>query len=53
MKTPMLESHFSNVAGLKASKFIKKKLQRRCFPVNMAKFLRTPFPIEHLPWLLL
>ena len=25
----------------------------RCFPVNFAKFLRTPFFIEHLWWLLL
>ena len=24
-----------------------------CFPVNFAKFLRTPFLIEHLRWLLL
>ena len=23
--------------------FIKKRLQHRCFPVNIAKFLRTPF----------
>ena len=38
---------------MKAGNFIKKKLQHRCFPVNIAKFVRTPFPIEHLPWLLL
>ena len=25
----------------------------RCFPVNFAKFLRTPFLTEHLRWLLL
>ena len=25
----------------------------RCFPVNFAKFLRTPFYIEHLWWLIL
>ena len=24
-----------------------------CFPVNFAKFLRTPFFTEHLRWLLL
>ena len=29
------------------------RLQRRCFPVNIAKFLRTPFFTEHLRWLLL
>ena len=28
---------------LKACNFIKKWLQDRCFPVNFAKFLRTPF----------
>ena len=32
----MLESLFSKI-------FIKKKLQLRCFPVNIAKFLTTPF----------
>ena len=29
------------------------RLQRRCFPVNIAKFLRTPLFTEHLRWLLL
>ena len=38
----MLESLFNKVAGLKACIFIKKRLQHRCFPVNIAKFLRTP-----------
>ena len=27
---------------LKACNFIKKTLQHRCFPMNIAKFLRTP-----------
>ena len=31
----------------------KKRLCHRCFPVNFAKFLRTPFFTEHLRWLLL
>ena len=31
----------------------KKRLWQSCFPVNFAKFLRTPFFIEHLWWLLL
>ena len=31
----------------------KKRLWHRCFPVNFAKFLRTPFLTEHLQWLLL
>ena len=39
-KTSVLESLFSKVVSLKAWNFIKKKLQHRCFPVNIAKFLR-------------
>ena len=33
--------------------FLKKALWHKCFPVNFAKFLRTPFLIKHLRWLLL
>ena len=40
-KMPLLESLFNKVAGLLACNFIKKRLQHRCFPVNVAKFLRT------------
>ena len=29
--------------GHQACSFIRKKLQHKCFPVNVAKFLRTPF----------
>ena len=32
---------------------LKRRLWHRCFPMNLAKFLRTPFCIEHLWWLLL
>ena len=32
---------------------LKKRLWHRCFPMNFGKFLRTPFYIEHLWWLLL
>ena len=35
----MLESLFKNVAGLKACNFIKKRPERRYFPVNIAKLL--------------
>ena len=35
-----MESLFNNVAGL--GNFITKCLQRRCFLLNMAKFLKTP-----------
>ena len=38
----MLESLFNKVAGLQACIFIKKRFQHRCFPVNIAKFLKTP-----------
>ena len=45
-------SLFNNVAGLRAATLLKKKLWHRSFPVNFAKFQRTPFFIEHL-WSLL
>ena len=44
---------FNNVAGLRSTTLLKKRLWRRCFPVNFAKFLRTTFFTEHLRWLLL
>ena len=40
---------FNKVAGL----LLKKGHWHRCFPVNIAKFLRTPFLTEHPRWLLL
>ena len=42
-KTSMLESLFN----------LKKRLKYRCFPVNIANFLRAPFVTVHLRWLLL
>ena len=36
---------FNKVTGL--------RLWHKCFPVNFVKFLRIPFLIEHLRWLLL
>ena len=41
----------NKVAGLRPATLFKKRLWHRCFPVNFAKFLRTLFFIEHLPWL--
>ena len=38
---------------LRPATLLKKRLWRRCFPVNSAKFLRTLFFTEHLRWLLL
>ena len=41
-KTTVLESLLNKVAGFQVCNFIKKILQHRCFPVNIAKFLRAP-----------
>ena len=49
----MLESLFNKLADPQGCNFIKKRLQHRCFPLNIAKFLRTAFFIEDLWWLLL
>ena len=45
----MLESLFNEVAGLKDS---NRDFTHRCFPVNIAKFSRIVFFIEHLRWML-
>ena len=34
---------FNKVADLRSATLLKKSLWYRCFPVNFAKFLRTPF----------
>ena len=34
---------FNKVAGLRPATLLKKRLWHRYFPVNFAKFLRTPF----------
>ena len=38
----------SKVADFEACNFIKKRLQRKFFPVKFVKSLRTPFFKEHL-----
>ena len=43
---------FNKVAGLRPATLLKKRLWHRCFPVNLEKFLRTPFVTEYL-WMLL
>ena len=43
----------NKVAGLQACSFIKKRLQHKCFFVNIAKIFKSTFFIEHLRWLLL
>ena len=44
---------FNKIAGLKSATLFKKRLWHRCFLVNFAKSLRTPFFTEHLRWLVL
>ena len=34
---------FNKVPGLRPATLLKNRLWHRCFPVNFAKFLRTPF----------
>ena len=38
----MLEFLFNKFADLQTGNFITKRLEHRCFPVNIAKFLKTP-----------
>ena len=42
-ENPVSESLFNKVAGLTPATFFKKRIWCRCFPVNFAKFLTTPF----------
>ena len=44
---------FNKVTGRRPVTLLNKKLWHRCFSVHFMKFLRTPFQIEHLWWLLL
>ena len=46
-----MESLFNKVAGFKDCKFIKKRLQHGCFPVNIAKFFRTTILKNICEWL--
>ena len=39
---------FNRVAGLRPANLLKKRFWHRCFPVNFAKVLITPFLTEHL-----
>ena len=49
----MLESLFKKIADLQACNVIKKRLQHRCFPVNIAKSLKTNVLKIICEWLLL
>ena len=46
-------SFLNKVVGLRPATLFKKRLWRRCFPVNFAKFPRTPFLQNTSGWLLL
>ena len=49
----MLESLFNKVADLRPATLLKKRLWHRRFPVDFAKFLRTPFFTQHFHRMLL
>ena len=55
VKSVQIRSSFWSVFSRIQTEYreIKKRLQYRCFPVKFTKFLRTPFFIERLQWLLL
>ena len=52
-KIPVSECFFRKVAGLEPCKSIKRRLQYRCFPVNIPKLLKKVFSIGQIWWLLL
>ena len=45
--------NFIKKETLRPATLLKKRLWYRCFPVNFAEFLRTPFLTEYIRWLLL
>ena len=44
----VLASLFNKVAGMKAFNLIKNRFQHKCFPVNVASFLRTSILKKHI-----
>ena len=53
-KTSVLESLFNKVADRQACNIFKKRFQHSCFPVKIAKFLRTPiFVLLYFPQVLI
>ena len=44
----LCQSLFFNKVKVMSATLLKKILWNRCFPVSLAKFLRTPFLTEHL-----
>ena len=39
---------FNKVAGLRPVTLLKKRLQRRCFPVNFYEIFKNTYFVEHL-----
>ena len=52
-KNSCVRVFFNKVAVLRSATLLKKRLWHRCSLVSFARFLRTPFFIEHLRWWLL
>ena len=44
---------FNKVAGIRPATLLKKRPWHRFYPVNFAKFLRTPYFTKYFRWLLL
>ena len=49
-ETPVLESLFHKDAGVQVCNFIEKRLQHRCFLLNITKFLRAAYFIDLIQW---
>ena len=52
-KKDVLRNFAKFTSSLWPAILFKKRLWHRCFPVNFVKFLRAPFFIEHVWWLIL
>ena len=44
---------YNTCAGVSGVNFIKKRLQHKCFPVNITEFSKTPISKNICEWLLL
>ena len=52
-KITVPEAFFNKAESLQPATLLKRRLWYKCFLLNFAKFLRTPFFTKHLRWLLL
>ena len=44
---------FNEITGFRLATLLRRRLQHRCFPANIGKFLRAALFPEHLRWLVL